>query len=468
MDKIKSQTEFFDRMKYELGKSNNPSKQRFDSYVYSELIRIGVTEEEQAQDVRNELFELTNLKLKNLRNIKTFFTKGFQWFINQKNFPNIGNAIKLYIPLDAKHLCPGAEQLFTYMDKENIPTQSKIRPDITFDNVVVRVKDIKDAEKVIEYVKNNSYIQEGLLTPNPFAINKDNIVITMDGLESYNSRTSDYISNYIWNNKDNLNNINMDTFKEYLKKQQEKLSIDSSKDRNFDLKNITDILLMSVNDNTNDYEKFRILSDRIQKGAPTAKEVLDFAINLLISKYGINIAKRNLVKYIETGNSNMFSRDHKSREKIKINLTPEIAKGVVEANINSDKYEDYIEYLLNVAKDERVKILNAAASETLHNYGKENPNQLIFAIKRAMSTGDYTGFTKYRKEDIEKKHNYRLDLIANVDPNEILDLVKRHLQNNGIDYNNMSTDQILGEYNTIIGQDNTLELNTEEFTQGVK
>ena len=103
-------------------------------------------------------------------------------------------------------------------NEENIPTQSKIRPNITFDNVVVRVKDIKDAEKVIEYVKNKSYIQEGLLTPNPFAINKDNIVITMDGLESYNSRTPDYISNYIWNNKDNLNNINMNKFKEYIKK----------------------------------------------------------------------------------------------------------------------------------------------------------------------------------------------------------------------------------------------------------
>ena len=38
------------------------------------------------------------------------------------------------------------------------------------DNIVIRVKDEKSARLIKQFIKNNPYIQEGLLPPNPFAI----------------------------------------------------------------------------------------------------------------------------------------------------------------------------------------------------------------------------------------------------------------------------------------------------------
>ena len=381
MDKINAQTEFFNKLKKDLLDLKNVDQIKFGKYAYSELIRFNTKEVKDKMNLQSSLFNLMNFEFNDLENLRTIpQLPHFLWFRNKNKSMDFADAVKLYIPLDEEHLCEGAKQLFTYMDKEDILTESKIRfkGETTLDDIVVRVKDMEDAEKVINYVNNNQYIKEGLLNPNPFLITKDNIGMTMDGNESYNSKTANMMAYYIWNNKDNLDNINLDTYRMYLEEKEKELSEVAKETGNYDLKNIVDILLMSVNDNTNSYNKF---------------------------KETVNIIQRN--------------------------------KTVIE-------------------DEKKIMILNEASTATLNKHGI---NQLKYAIERVMNIGEFTGFTKYDKEDITKEDNLRSKLIENINPKEVINLIKRDLSNKNIDYNDENINELLNSYTNSINTNYNIDEN---------
>ena len=379
MDKINAQKEFFDKLKKDLTQLKNVDQIRFGKYAYSELIRFNMPEVKDKINFQNNLSNLMNFELNNLENLRTIpQLPHFLWFRNKNKSMDFADAVKLYIPLDENHLCEGAKQLFTYMDKEDILTESKIRfkGEVTLDNIVVRVKDIKTAERVINFINNNEYIKEGLLDPNPFLINKDNIGITMDGNESYNGKTATMMAYYIWNNKDNLDNISIDTYRHYLEEKTEELDKNTKETGNYDLKNIVDILLMSVNDNTNDYEEFKKLANKIQ------------------------------------GKDIKFA-------------------------------------------DKKISILNEASTATINKHGIK---QLMFAIEQAIYVKNFSSFTRFDKEDITKENNLRAKLISNIEPTEILDLIKIYLDDKDIYY-----DDRLDEILYLYGKNIDREYNEEEI-----
>ena len=142
--------------------------------------------------------------------------------------------IKIYVPLDAEHIEEGAKQILQFLIDEKISHESKIASTIRFDDFVIRVVDPKEAEKVFSFIENNSYIQEGLIEANPFALHHDRVAVVSDGCASYNYILSMLIAHYITNRKNNLEQVNCDDFYNYIQGEYNKEFIDFNDDNDIE------------------------------------------------------------------------------------------------------------------------------------------------------------------------------------------------------------------------------------------
>ena len=126
--------------------------------------------------------------------------------------------LKVYVPLDASHISMGAQMIFQFLEDNKISHLSKIGKAIRFDDIVIRLTDEKDVNKLINYVTNTPYLMKGLISPNPFAYNKDGVAIAVDGSISYNSTVTGLICLYIDNKKktNSLDNVNCEDFYKYV------------------------------------------------------------------------------------------------------------------------------------------------------------------------------------------------------------------------------------------------------------
>lgn len=139
----------------------------------------------------NQFFGHWISHFKNIKNICVFNDptwKYFCQFVNGGGNPE--KMIKLYIPLSFPYIKKGAEIIFEYLAKNNIKHTSKIGSHLRNDNIVIRVNSITDAKMIISFVKNNSYLQKGLLPVNPFTINQDGVGLALDGYRSFNDEVS--------------------------------------------------------------------------------------------------------------------------------------------------------------------------------------------------------------------------------------------------------------------------------------
>ena len=147
--------------------------------------------------------------------ITHFFPKWIKYFENQNNLdvfvdPNrsyfcqftngsidYDKCIKLYIPLKGDHIEDGAKKIFTFLKNNRIFHESKIGSHLRNDNLVIRVNSMNDANKIINFVKSNQFLQDGLLDVNPFVFNQNGIGITMDGAYSYNKELSNLLCTFL-------------------------------------------------------------------------------------------------------------------------------------------------------------------------------------------------------------------------------------------------------------------------------
>ena len=137
----------------------------------------------------------------NGKNIDVFVDPGWSYFCQFKNrdkeVMQRDDQVKVYIPLDGAHLTYGVEQVFDFLEKNNIAHLSKVGKHVRFDDVVVRLGNLEDAEKLSQFISSNPYIQEGLIKPNPFAVTKDGIAFASDKDISYNSTVASFVNLYV-------------------------------------------------------------------------------------------------------------------------------------------------------------------------------------------------------------------------------------------------------------------------------
>ena len=106
------------------------------------------------------------------------------------------NPIKIYIPLRKEHLEENVNKIIMFMAKNNIIHRSKLAKKVRVDDLVLRVRDKNDANKVINYI-NSAIPKEDLYECNPFCVNEGNVGLTMDRYMSYNEILSKYLCLYM-------------------------------------------------------------------------------------------------------------------------------------------------------------------------------------------------------------------------------------------------------------------------------
>lgn len=197
----------------------NPNHPFTEPDIYYHLIEQDVPIEEQSYPV-NRFFDDFVDNFKDEQNLNVFVDPNWNYFcqfISQK--PNESmvrnpNHIKLYIPLDARHIYRGVDQIFNFLSENDISHISKVGSHIRNDDIVVRLTKPEDAKKLIDFVQNSSYLQEGLLPASPFLHQESGIAMTCDGNLSFSNSLACMLTEYIHQKKqiNALDYVNADDF----------------------------------------------------------------------------------------------------------------------------------------------------------------------------------------------------------------------------------------------------------------
>ena len=392
-------------------------------YIYQELINIGVKEKKD----NKSLFLYWQDYYKDKNNIKVFVSNDsnyFCYFINQKE--EINDWLKVYIPLDSEHIKKGALLIFDFLSSRNIIHQSKIGREIRFDDIVVRLTKKEDVDELLNFVRNNKYLQEGLIPSNPFAYQKDNIALACDGRLSYNVTISKYIRLYINEKKKNneLDTISSDDFINFIHSYyQERFNrreriMRTIKDFNdggieslIDLKRISELLIKGY-DNTfsyNDYIKHFMISKDSNiklweynqfknKFNIDIDNILLYAYNIMIKKYGYDKMLLQLELYLQSNDQSYITREGDLRQLFQDNDISNILKArLVSLGMNLPIY------LNSILKKEVDDILIEYVETANQKY---NDNVGLSIISELLLTKDYYLITRdkrlrYRMEDID-------------------------------------------------------------------
>lgn len=403
--------------------------------VYSNLISIY-----NEKEPTNEYFDLWQKHFEKVGNICVFVQPNLKHFCQFKSYGNnnFHEKVKLYIPIDKKHIQYGVTQLFEFLLKNNISHLSKVSDITRFDDVVVRLDDINSALKVMEFVNKSSYIKEGLIKPNPFCTSHNGIAVTWDGGISYNYVVSEWISDYIngLKNTNRQGTVSSVGFYSFVKERYEQVFTKGVNINEFsnsrehvnsletllDYKFVTEILLSSLispydlseitrkvdyirDDNNYSLELERlkrlVLQDTCEEEIkPEQREIFDYVYFEISKKdseeYAIDVFKA----FAKTGNYSLFTRTNNVRNlMISSGITPSIMSKII--------HEEQKSALIN------------ASLETIIKY---DSIQLAKALS-SMKSNNYDSFTN--------ESNVRRNLKIMVKPDEIDTLIESIIKEDG-------------------------------------
>lgn len=323
----------------------NPNHIFTEREVYYHLVRQDVPAEERSYPV-NRFFDDFVQNFKDYENLNVFVDPNWNYFcqfISQK--PNEvmaynPNHIKLYIPLDARHIYRGVDQIFNFLSENDISHVSKVGSAIRNDDIVIRLEKPEDAQKLIHYVQNSSYLQEGLLPASPFLHQEGGVAMTCDGSLSFSNSLSCMISEYIQEKQMNhqLNQVGAHDFYSFVDSLYRDLYISQEADFNAihqhfpsvvnqkcisDLKGIFEIIHeskradFSFDDYISIYQKACNPKENLSQIEQSYHEQEQIDLSELLQK-GIDIMTQRLGSkekaiytiqtYLDTGNHNLITR----------------------------------------------------------------------------------------------------------------------------------------------------------------
>ena len=367
--------------------------------VYANLVKLG------SKGSRfDDYFTAWVQRFKTNKNINVFVDDNWNCFCQFKSIYDDKNPyykLKLYIPMDKEHIYKGVNDLFDFLSHQNIQHLSKVTINERFDDVVIRVNNVRCAKEIMKYVNQNDYIKQGLIAPNPFAFTDGNISLVWDGMMSYNSVISNWISLYINQCKINnsLDNVSYIDFYTYVYNMYNKIFIEGKDINNFlnslklnggikELTNyqyVTRILLISLNKNStlddlfnefnkivipinqkNTENKMNYFIENDKKQDILIDNTQEESFNLLLFELSKNSGIENAIlcikRFNETGDYRYFTRKNNIRNTL---LSNNITKDVMnQLFINFQKY-----ILINVSK------------LTYEKYGPIQLSRALFALK---------------------------------------------------------------------------------------
>jgi len=204
----------------EYAKTNNTNN-NFHEVIYKYLRCYNIGNEANLEIKNNFSNWINRYQNKKTKCVNTSNHPYWCQFINEKYNNQVikeSDPVKLYIPLKSEYIYEGVNRIFDFCEQNDIIHQSKVAATMRNDNVVLRIKEINDAIKVINFVNSDEYLKHGSLKPNPFCFNVGNVGLAIDNKNSYNDNFSRYLSNYInyKKQKNNLYNVSIQDFFDFV------------------------------------------------------------------------------------------------------------------------------------------------------------------------------------------------------------------------------------------------------------
>jgi len=285
---------------------------------------------------------------------------------------------------------------------------------------------MEEAIKVIEFVKNDPYIQDGLMNTNPFTININGVGIAKDGFRSYNTELCNHLTKFITIlvSKNRLEDLNTVTFHEYL---------DTVKDfGDKDLQLITKLQSEVTSGRVLNLNEFKnIISGEELNKNNNKEEIFKRVVKITFEKYGMNHTINAVARFRYNGSDVGFTRDSGARfEIIKNHITMNDVNKFLEnsKSISGNVIEDYIKNIVGI-ENNLFQMLENAYKETFYKYGDR---QAGIALEKYILYGE----TKY----ITNNNNARDD-IMNIDHSSVFDILR-----DGLNINNYISNEELINY----------------------
>lgn len=355
--------------------SNIPlEKEYIYSYLTSHTTKDGYLQGIPRESLVNVQLHL-NEKYKGLEGINTFTgpkPNNVFWVIENrgqmkdKNFyEGIKDSIKLYLPVDASNIYEVSTKVLDYIIKEGIHIQAKIAKNMRSDVFVIRVLDKDKLDKLLNYINSLDYNSKS--KPNPFALNVGRVSTTKDGMMSYNMVLSEYITEYIKSEKEE---VTLENFKKFMHKQINKIP-SSNKNKYM----IVDLIIKNLENTLTleellSYNQKVVVDNRVTQVSEEDKNNILRLINGLNVFYNLEETHKRIEMYLATGNINYFTRQNGIRKFVEEYLPVEQMRAAL--------YEMGWSALVN------------SIDETYKKYGEL---QVIKAVERIVDVGSIEGLT---------------------------------------------------------------------------
>lgn len=366
--------------------------------IYDCITKLDVSEEQYNLDIKDEIFNKFNSS-----NINDYF---ISFSNNEDKIKSINTPIKVYIPLEYNHIYNGLNKILEFLNLNSVAYQAKLSKEIRIDNIIVRLTNKEDVDKLLEFITNDQYIQEGLLKPNPFCFTKNNIALTLDSNLSYTSIIVEYIYSYLKskNTDEKLEEISDNNFYNYIIDSYKKNFIDldgfsniqfpgfNNKYKNLRIyQDITELILKVSEKNFSEDDFYNLFNEFNDKDKIEEKDsknntliTLCSIIKMQRNKYGEENTIKMIKEYLNSGSVTYISNNCSLRELVLTNDFRENIKKYLEDNNIT------IEELINKLKNNSMNIIDIKdiSDNNISLLEEKVDNDILFIINELSNIYD--------------------------------------------------------------------------------
>lgn len=419
----------------------NPNLAIESDTLYNGLSNYGIPSNEIRANIKNNFEDWENyFENKKLHVYQDMRQTRFLQFRKMSGVTGEYDCAKLYLtfPKDKINYC--VKKVFDFIDKNNMPTCSKVADTLRADSVILRMVKLEDAKKVMDFINSSDLSMYANLT-NPFLMRNGKVGMACDNLLSYNTVVSTLLKKYFeqCRNNNKLNIASVQDFTQFVKNYGVDIFNNMSKIDDLSLEygfasnrhrfenfgqfamnhqQIFDLILISLDpkstekdyyehvSNCNNFEDVKKYVDYyndiyinkhsfVQENFKLAEQTLNDYIKYAKENYGQSMVSQYLYKYME-GNSSVITRTNNFRNKFQNYITPNIIISIMGQDLNA--YINNIEQRNvnngKISNNEKLNlctnIFNSYVTYAINKYGIQNAMSYIYLYL----SGNINGITR--------------------------------------------------------------------------
>lgn len=459
----------------------NPDLTLYQDTFYYELMNYGLTNEEiKDNNISNYFLDwTTHFKNSNLYVGQITPQPGFCQFVNKEGFNQYSN-IKIYLSFNKKEIKSCVNQIFDYINKNNMATRSKVSHTIRSDSVVIRLNKIEDAKQFLEYINNDNYLKSCSKKVNPFLINDGIAGLAYDRKISYNAVLAFLLEKY-FNQIQNYDEVNLSNFKQFVNTYYNSIFIQKDSLPEFlyekevqsnihGFSSIGDLITnyfeviglikMSLDKDTTLHNYYNYIKNC--QNVTYIQKVKDLYSKYINKNYNISITEKRQIfnKYLDyafnnyndieltnqiqnflKGQINSLSKNNKYYNSMINHILPNDIISITNNNLNNYIKDRYTK-IKKKSIDKKEMLLNAYLDYAIATYGFK---KTIDFIENYYLLG--------REDVITREHNFRDLFTKYLSPVDILNITKFNLNN-----------YIINKYPECVNEDNPQILLSDAIT----